>query len=150
VAPLNATEIVNKINNQVSTNEEGRLFAVVHLCGKQFKVTPGDIIVLEGHWPPTVGDELRLEKVLLAGGRDFTLIGQPIIQDNLVDVQATVIEKTLSHVRTHFKKKRRKQYMRINFQRAPNTMLRINSISVTKAIDPQGENRVNELYDKFV
>ena len=150
MVPLQTDEIVNKINRQIETNEEGRLFAVVQVCGKQFKVTSGDIIVLEGFWPPTIGDKIRLEKVLLAGGRDFTLIGRPIIQDGLVDVQATIIEKTLSHTRTHFKKKRRKQFMRINFQRTPNTMVRINSIEVTRTIDQDSPDRSKELFDKFV
>lgn len=111
------------------------MFAVVHLCGKQFKVTAGDIILVEGYWEPSNGDKLRLEKVLLAGSQDFTLIGRPMLQRGLVDVQATVIEKSLSHTRTHFKKKRRKQFMRINFQRAHTTMIRINSIELTNLVD---------------
>lgn len=52
--------------------------------------------------------------MLLAGGSDFTLVGRPIVQKGLVKVEATVIEKTLSHTKTNFKKKRRKQYKRIN------------------------------------
>lgn len=52
--------------------------------------------------------------MLLVGGVDFTLIGRPLVQDGLVDVYATVIEKTLSHTKTNFKMKRRKQYRRIN------------------------------------
>ncbi|KAL5293446.1 MRPL21 family protein [Megaselia abdita] len=126
--------IISKVNNVISEKEEGRLFAVIHLCGKQFKVTSGDIILVEGYWPPTIGDEVRLEKVLLVGGNDFTLIGRPIVDKNLVNVQATIIEKTLTHTKTHFKKKRRKQYMRINFQRSPNTMIRINSIDISGQI----------------
>lgn len=54
---------VDRINEQVKTNEVGRLFAVVHLCGKQFKVTAGDVILIEGYWEPTNGDQLRLDKV---------------------------------------------------------------------------------------
>lgn len=57
------TEVVSKVNNLVRQQEEGRLFAVVHLCGKQYKVTSGDIIVIEGYWAPTIGDEVKLEKV---------------------------------------------------------------------------------------
>lgn len=132
---LSKKSIVEQINHQLSRNEEGRLFAVVHLCGKQFKVTAGDIIIVEGYWPPQNGDQIRLDKVLLAAGSDFSLIGTPLVQPGLVDVQATIIEKTLSHTRTHFKKKRRKQFMRINFQRAENTMVRINSINITKPVD---------------
>lgn len=67
---------------------------------------------------------------MIAGGDDFSLIGRPILHDNLVDVQATVIEKTISHTRTNFKKKRRKQYMNIQFHRSSHSMIRINSIKV--------------------
>lgn len=98
--------------------------------GKQFKVTDGDIILVEGYWPPTISDNIRLDKVLLAGGKDFTLIGTPILQPGLVDIQATIVEKTLSHTKTHFKKKKQKQYMRINFNKSQNTMIRINSIEI--------------------
>ncbi|XP_017072125.1 39S ribosomal protein L21, mitochondrial [Drosophila eugracilis] len=126
--------ICERINQQVQKSEQGRLFAVVHLCGKQFKVTPGDIILVEGYWPPTIGDQISLDKVLLAGARDFTLVGRPILEPGLISVKATVVEKTLSHTKTHFRKKRRKQYMRINFQRSPHTMIRINSIELARPV----------------
>lgn len=137
-------EIFSKINQQLAKNEEGRMFAVVHLCGKQFKVTAGDIILVEGYWPPNIGDEIRLEKVLLAGAKDFTLIGTPILEPGLVDIKATIIEKTLTHTKTHFKKKRRKQYLRINFQRSPNTMIRINTIEVKRKVDESSPQSFNE------
>lgn len=57
------TEVINKVNNLVQHGEEGRLFAVVHVCGKQFKVTTGDTFVIEGYWAPTVGDKIKFEKV---------------------------------------------------------------------------------------
>lgn len=129
------SNVISQVNKVIAEKTEGRLFAVIHLCGKQFKVTAGDIILVEGYWPPTIGDQIRLEKVLLVGGNDFTLIGRPIVDKNLVDVQATIVEKTLTHTKTHFKKKRRKQYMRINFQRSPNTMIRINSIDIIGQLD---------------
>lgn len=43
------------------------MFAVVQLCGKQFKITAGDVILVEGYWEPSNGDQLRLDKVKLAG-----------------------------------------------------------------------------------
>ena len=137
-------EIFSKVNQQLAKNEEGRMFAVVHLCGKQFKITAGDIILVEGYWPPNIGDEIRLEKVLLAGAKDFTLIGTPVLEPGLVDVKATIIEKTLTHTKTHFKKKRRKQYLRINFQRSPNTMIRINSIEVKQKVEESSPQPINK------
>jgi large subunit ribosomal protein L21 len=56
-------EIFSKVNEQLQQQREGRLFAVVHICGKQFKVTTEDIIIIEGHWAPQIGDKLKLEKV---------------------------------------------------------------------------------------
>lgn len=55
--------VFDNVNKQIAQATEGRLFAVVHLCGKQFKVTAGDIILVEGYWPPTTGDKIRLDKV---------------------------------------------------------------------------------------
>lgn len=58
--------IVNNVNQLVQKQAEGRLFAVVQIMGKQYKVTGGDIIILEGYWAPTIGDKIRMEKVRLA------------------------------------------------------------------------------------
>lgn len=137
---------VKNINEQIKKDDAGRLFAVVHICGKQFKVTTGDVILVEGHWEPRNGDELKLEKVLLCGSQDFTLVGRPILRNGLVDVQATVIEKSLSHTRTHFKYKKRKQYRRINFQRQPTTMLRINSIELNNLVDQKQADSLENVF----
>lgn len=56
--------VFENVNTLVQHQQEGRLFAVVHLCGKQFKVTAGDIILVEGYWPPTTSDKIRLDKVM--------------------------------------------------------------------------------------
>lgn len=55
--------VIKTVNKEVQQQAEGRLFAVVHLCGKQYKVTAGDIVVIEGYWPPSSGDNIRLDKV---------------------------------------------------------------------------------------
>jgi len=75
--------------------------------------------------------------VLLAGGSDFTLIGRPIISPELVSVHATVIEKALSHIKTVFKKKPRKQYQRINCKQSTGTEAkRVLLLTGTAAIYP--------------
>lgn len=56
-------DVIANVNEKLAENAEGRLFAVVQLCGKQFKVTAGDILIVEGYWPPSIGDQLKLEKV---------------------------------------------------------------------------------------
>ncbi|XP_012534152.1 39S ribosomal protein L21, mitochondrial [Monomorium pharaonis] len=133
------TDVTNEINNQIASDMTGRMFAIVQVCGKQFKVTEHDIIIIEGFWPPNIGDKLKLEKVLLVGSKDFTLIGRPILNRELVSIDATVIEKTLSHTKTRFRFRPRKQYRRINFYRIQHTMLRINSIRINSNIDEKKE-----------
>ena len=102
------------MNSYISENRTDRLFAVVQLCGKQFKVTNNDLIVVEGTFAPTTGDRIKLEKVLCAGGKCFSLIGRPMVQSDLVQIHATIIEKTISNTKIVFRKKRRKRYMRTN------------------------------------
>lgn len=135
------SEISKQINNLTASNRQGRLFAVVHIASKQRKITDGDVIIIEGYWPPNIGDKISLDKVLMVGAADFTLIGRPVIQKGLVNIEATVIEKTLSHTKTHFRKKRRKQYMRINFYRIPQTYLRINKIEIKAELNNPPEVR---------
>lgn len=132
-------DVTNEINNQVAMDRTGRMFAVVQVCGKQFKVTENDIIIIEGFWPPNIGDHLKLEKVLLVGNTDFTLVGRPLLNRELISVDATVIEKTLSHTKTRFRFLQRKQYRRINFYRIQHTMLRINCININGNIDEKKE-----------
>ncbi|OAD59225.1 39S ribosomal protein L21, mitochondrial, partial [Eufriesea mexicana] len=132
-------DVINEINKQIATKSTGRLFAVIHLCGMQFKITESDIITVEGHWPPQPGDKLKLEKVLLVGSEDFTLIGRPILNRELVSIDATIIQKTLSHTIVHFRMKPRKQYRRLKFYRIPRTMLRINSIIINGDINKKKE-----------
>ncbi|XP_046965026.1 50S ribosomal protein L21 [Vanessa cardui] len=126
--------------NKLIEERKSRNFAIVHLLGKQWRVTDGDLLVVEGYWPPNIGDKIKLDKVLLAATKDFSLIGRPLVQPGLVTVTATVISKGLSHTRTHFKKKRRKQFMRINFQRAQQTMLRINAVEIANKINEAPKN----------
>lgn len=56
-------EVFNKVQELVKSNKQGRLFAVVHVAGKQFKVTEGDVVIVEGYWAPSAGDKISLDKV---------------------------------------------------------------------------------------
>merc|ERR1711946_110960 len=128
-------EVISKINSQISNTMHGRLFAVIHIGGKQVRVTDGDLVMVEGVSPTNVGDIIRLEKVLLVGSKDFTLLGRPILRPDLVRIEATVVEKSLTHTKTHFKKSGRKEYMRINFFRHHFSILRINCVSLEGLLD---------------
>ncbi|XP_062575609.1 large ribosomal subunit protein bL21m-like [Saccostrea cucullata] len=123
-------EITEAINSRIDSEDLGRLFAVVHLAGFQRKVTVNDIVVVETSSFPTVGTRIRLEKVLLVGSKDFTLVGRPILSQSVVNIEATVIEKTLSPMVISFLFVRRKRVRKTRMQKNQQTVLLINSIEV--------------------
>uniref|UniRef100_A0A8C7EC78 Large ribosomal subunit protein bL21m n=1 Tax=Nothoprocta perdicaria TaxID=30464 RepID=A0A8C7EC78_NOTPE len=104
----------------IATGQYGRLFAVVHFASKQWKVTSEDLIMMDNELEAECGDRIRLEKVLLVGADDFTLIGRPLLGKELVRVEATVIEKTESwpKISMRFWKRHNYQRMRGRWERA--------------------------------
>uniref|UniRef100_A0A8C4WQX4 Large ribosomal subunit protein bL21m n=1 Tax=Gopherus evgoodei TaxID=1825980 RepID=A0A8C4WQX4_9SAUR len=127
-------EVVQKVNEMITTGQYGRLFAVVHFASKQWKVTSEDLILMENVLPAECGDRIRLEKVLLVGADDFTLIGKPLLGKDLVRVEATVIEKTESWPRINMKFWKRHNYQRKKIIVQPQTVLRINTIEIAPCL----------------
>ncbi|XP_005313278.2 large ribosomal subunit protein bL21m isoform X1 [Chrysemys picta bellii] len=127
-------EVVQKVNEMIATGQYGRLFAVVHFASKQWKVTSEDLILMENVLPAECGDRIRLEKVLLVGADDFTLIGKPLLGKDLVRVEATVIEKTESWPRINMRFWKRHNYQRKKIIVQPQTVLRINTIEIAPCL----------------
>ncbi|KAM8939101.1 large ribosomal subunit protein bL21m [Pelodytes ibericus] len=127
-------ELVQKINTLIATGQFGRLFAVVHFSSRQWKVTNEDLILLTCDLDAECGDRIRLEKVLLVGSDNFTLIGKPLLGKDLVKVEATVIEKTDCHPKIYMKFWKRHRYQRKKWIVHPQTVLRINTIEIAPAL----------------
>ncbi|MBW00896.1 39S ribosomal protein L21, mitochondrial, partial [Eschrichtius robustus] len=72
-------EVVEKVNELIARGRYGRLFAVVHFASHQWKVTSEDLILIENKLDVACGERIRLEKVLLVGADDFTLLGRPLL-----------------------------------------------------------------------
>eukprot|EP00057_Strongylocentrotus_purpuratus_P010093 XP_011664567.1 PREDICTED: 39S ribosomal protein L21, mitochondrial isoform X2 [Strongylocentrotus purpuratus] len=125
VGPPNTADVVSAVSSDMN---QGRTFAIVYVSGTQHKVTSGDLILLQNDLPADVGERIRLEKVLLLGGDNFTLIGKPMLSLDTVRVEATVIEKTISEKKVHFRFKKRKRVARYRETYTNLTVLRINSI----------------------
>lgn len=121
-------ELVEKIEDVCIRQDLGRLFAVVYINKEQRKITTEDLLVINGFFPPQIGDRIRLEKVLMVGSKDFTLTGTPLLSKNLVKVEATVVEKTLSNIRANFIK--RNKFQRFKLEQNPQSMIVINSIEL--------------------
>ncbi|EMP41905.1 39S ribosomal protein L21 [Chelonia mydas] len=96
-------EVMQKVNEMIASGQYGKFFAVVHFASKQWKGTSEDLILMENVLPGECGDQIQLEKALLVGADDFTLIGKPFLGKDLVHVEATVIEKTESWPRINMR-----------------------------------------------
>jgi large subunit ribosomal protein L21 len=102
------------------------MFAVVRTGGKQYRVAPGDKIVVEKMDGET-GDKITLGDVLLAGeGSDLKSV------DGL-KVAAEIIAQAKGDKVTVFKKRRRHNYRRKQGHRQQHTILRITAIGDHKA-----------------
>lgn len=110
-----------------------RLFAVVHMFGRQRKITNGDLLLIESHLPLQCGQKLLLTKCLVLGGKDFSIIGRPLVDKELFRIDATVVEKTMSdHKCFYYSKPRNFGLKKFFFQSLPQTVLRINNIELKK------------------
>lgn len=124
-------DLFKRINNKIQDNPSMRNFAVIHLSGSQHVIHPYDIILIKNWMPIGVGERIKLEKCLMVGNEDFTLFGRPLLNRDLVHVEATVVEKTMTN--TYFNTfviRRCHKYRRWRFARYPLTMLRINEICI--------------------
>ncbi len=102
------------------------MFAVVRTGGKQYRVAPGDKIVVE-KLDGNAGDSISLTDILLAGeGSDLKSL------EGLV-VGAEIIAQAKADKVTVFKKRRRHNYRRKAGHRQQHTILRIVSIGDAKA-----------------
>ena len=102
------------------------MFAVVRTGGKQYRVTPGDKIVVE-KMAGDAGDSITLDDVLLAGdGSDLKSV------DGL-KVAAEIVAQAKGEKVTVFKKRRRHNYRRKKGHRQQHTILKIVAIGDQKA-----------------
>lgn len=116
--------------NSEAASTEG-VFAVVELAGTQFKVAPGDVLVCNKLPGLEVGKEFDINDVLLVGGADCTVIGQPRVPE--AKVTALMEQQTLEKKVIVFKMKRRQGYRRKNGHRREISVLRIQDIQTGPA-----------------
>lgn len=108
------------------------MFAVVRSGGKQYRVTPGDKIVVE-KLDGDAGDKVTLDDILLAGdGADLKSV------DGL-KVSAEIVAQAKGDKVTVFKKRRRQNYRRKKGHRQQHTILRILAIGDHKHVPSKAE-----------
>jgi large subunit ribosomal protein L21 len=101
------------------------MYAVIRTGGKQYRVSPGDVIEVE-KLSGEAGEIIQLSQVLMLGGEGSAQIGAPTVSG--ASVAAEVIAQKRGTKVIVFKKKRRKSYRRKRGHRQHLTALRITEI----------------------
>ncbi len=120
------------------------MFAVIKTGGKQYKVTEGDVLVVE-KLAGEAGDTITLDEVLMLGG-DSPEIGTPMVEG--ASVTAEILAQTRSAKILVFKKKRRKNYRRKAGHRQHITRLRITGILTDGARPARAEKPAPDKAEK--
>ena len=101
------------------------MYAVIKTGGKQYRVQPGDTIVVE-KLHGEAGAAVNFGEVLMLGGDKGVTVGAPLIDG--AAVAATLIETRKGEKVKIFKKTRRQGYRRTRGHRQMESVLRITGI----------------------
>jgi large subunit ribosomal protein L21 len=102
-------------------------YAIIRTGGKQFRVSPGDVVRIPTLAGKNEGDPIEFDDVLAAGDDDGVRIGAPAVSG--ARVTATVVKTGRGPKIIVFKFKRRKQYKRTKGHRQGFTAVKIDSIA---------------------
>ncbi|MGA9659490.1 MAG: 50S ribosomal protein L21 [Asticcacaulis sp.] len=101
------------------------MYAVIKTGGKQYRVSAGDLIVVE-KLEGEAGAALKFNEVLMLGDTAGAVVGAPLVDGAVVE--ATLIETRKGEKVRIFKKTRRQGYRRTRGHRQHQSVLRIMSI----------------------
>ena len=104
------------------------MFAVLKTGGKQYKVSPNDVLTVE-KLAGDAGDTVQFDEILMLGGDQVT-VGTPLVKG--ASVRAEVLEQMLGPKVVSYKKRRRKHSsQRKRGHRQQLTRVRITDISAS-------------------
>src|SRR2546425_11451012 len=89
-------------------------YAVIRTGGKQYRVSPGELLRIES-LTGEVGSEISFSEVLLTAADGAVQVGTPLVSG--ATVTARIVEHGKERKIIVFKKKRRKKYRRLRRQR---------------------------------
>lgn len=105
------------------------MFAIIEDGSHQYRVAPGETLVVDYRDGASTGDSLKFERVLLANGGGSSVIGRPLIDGG--SVTAEVIDAELKGEKLEIQKfRRRKDSRRHTGHRQKYTAIRITAVDV--------------------
>ncbi|KAH7026479.1 ribosomal protein L21-like protein [Microdochium trichocladiopsis] len=106
-------------------------YITAHIHGFPYLVTEGDQVRLPFRMPGVLpGDVLRLNRASVLGSRDYTLKGEPYIDEGLFECRATVLGTESEPLRVKIKTKRRNRRSQRVTSKHKYTILRISELKV--------------------
>jgi large subunit ribosomal protein L21 len=102
------------------------MYAVIKTGGKQYRVQPGDVLVVE-KLAGAPGETVAFDQVLMLGEGEAVTVGAPVVAD--ASVSATLIETRRGEKIKIFKKIRRQGYRRTRGHRQTESVLRVTAIA---------------------
>lgn len=102
------------------------MYAVIKTGGKQYRVKPGDLLVVE-KLPGDPGAKVAFDQVLMIGEGEKVTIGAPTVAGAKVD--ATLVETRKGEKIKIFKKIRRQGYRRTRGHRQLESVLRVTAVA---------------------
>ena len=120
------------------------MYAIIESCGKQYKVTEGDIVFFE-KLDAEEGEKITFDKVILVSEEGKVQIGNPYVKN--VKVEGKVVSHGKGKKIIVFKMKPKKNYRRKQGHRQPYTKVEITSIKTanskteTKAASAKAETK---------
>src|SRR5262249_1079875 len=102
-------------------------YAIIRTGGKQFRVSPGDVVRIPTLADKNEGDTVEFNEILVAGDDNGVRIGAPTVAG--ARVTATVLKNGRGPKIIVFKFKRRKQFKRTKGHRQGFTAVKIDSVA---------------------
>lgn len=102
------------------------MYAIIEACGKQYKVSEGDIVQLE-KLEAKEGEKVTFDQVLLLSDGDKIKVGTPTVKS--AKVEATVVEHGKAKKIRVYKYKAKKNERKTQGHRQPFTKVKIEKIS---------------------
>ena len=106
------------------------MYAVIEACGKQYKVSEGDVVFVE-KLDVNEGEKVTFDKVILVSEEGKVQVGAPYVKG--VKVEGKVVSHGKGKKIIVFKMKAKKNYRRKQGHRQPYTKVEITAIKLPTA-----------------
>jgi len=104
------------------------MYAVVKTGGKEYRISPGDLIRVE-KLEGKVGDQVTMKDILMVSHEDQVQVGNPLLGNAVITGE--IVQQVKGRKVLIYKMKRRKNYRRTKGHRQTYTYIRVNEISLS-------------------